>query len=158
MSRVTPERRRLTVAVKGSLRELGTQLSLLNRVVSAQVDVRDVDWDCLEILNRQGPMSPSTLARAAGLHRATMTGVLDRLERAGWVARAPDPADRRGFTVHALRERSREIFELYAGMNGAMDEICGGYSEAELKLLADFLTRVGTAGRAAAGDLANREP
>jgi DNA-binding MarR family transcriptional regulator len=155
MSPVTPGgRRRLTVAVKDSLRELSIQLSVLNRRVGGQLEVRDVDWDCLEIVNRFGPLSPSALARRAGLHPATMTGVLDRLERAGFVARDRDPADRRGLTVRALRDRAREVFQLYAGMNGAMDKICADYSEAELELLGGFLRRATEAGHAAAGDLA----
>lgn len=157
MTHVTSDerrRRRLTVGVKDSLRELSIQLSLLNRLVGAQVDLKDVDWDCLEIVNRHGPLSPTALARRAGLHPATMTGVLDRLERAGWVARDRDATDRRGVSVRALRDRSREVFQLYAGMNSAMDEICAGYTEPELELLAGFLRRTTNAGLVAAGDLA----
>jgi DNA-binding MarR family transcriptional regulator len=155
MSPVTPGgRRRLTVEVKDSLRELSIQLSVLNRRVGAQLEVREVDWDCLEIVNRFGPLSPTALARRAGLHPATMTGVLDRLERAGFVARERDPADRRGLTVRALRDRAREVYQLYAGMNGAMDKICADYSEAELELLASFLGRATEAGHTAAGELA----
>jgi DNA-binding MarR family transcriptional regulator len=146
-------RRRLTVAVKESLRDLSGQLALLNRVVGSRLDVRDVDWDCLEIINRHGPLSPTALARRAGLHPATTTGVLDRLEKAGWIVRDRDPGDRRGFTVRALRERAREVFQLYAGMNQAMDDICAGYTEAELELLAGFLGRAAGAGRTAASDL-----
>jgi len=153
MSPVTPGgRRRLTVAVKDSLRELSIQLSLLNRRVGAQLDVRDVDWDCLEIVNRHGPLSPTALARRAGLHPATMTGVLDRLERAGFVARDPDPTDRRALTVRALRDRAREVYQLYAGMNNAMDGICADYSEADLELLAGFLRRATDAGHTAASE------
>jgi len=147
-------RRRLTVAVKDSLRELSIQLSLLNRRVGAQLDVRDVDWDCLEIVNRHGPLSPTALARRAGLHPATVTGVLDRLERAGFVVRDRDPADRRAFTVRALRDRAAEVYRLYAGMNGAMDRICADYTEAELQLLASFLNRATEAGHTAASELA----
>jgi DNA-binding MarR family transcriptional regulator len=73
-------RRRLTTAIKESLRELGLQLSLLNHHVGTHVDLKDVDLDCLELINRHGPLSPSALARRAGLHPATMTGILDRLE------------------------------------------------------------------------------
>jgi DNA-binding MarR family transcriptional regulator len=155
MSSVTPgaRRRRLTVEVKESLRDLSSQLSLLNRVVGGHLEVRDTDWDCLEIVSRHGPMSPTALARRAGLHPATMTGVLDRLERAGWVARDRDPTDRRAFTVRALRDRAREVFQLYAGMNRAMDGICGDYSEAELELIASFLRRTSEAGRTATGEL-----
>jgi DNA-binding MarR family transcriptional regulator len=141
------------VAVKDSLRELSVQLSLLNRRVGAQLELKDTDWDCLEIVNRQGPLSPTVLARRAGLHPATMTGVLDRLERAGFVARDRDPSDRRAFTVRLLRDRAREVYQLYAGMNGALDRICADYSEAELELLAGFLHRASAAGHTAADEL-----
>ena len=153
MSSVTSGgRRRLTVAVKDTLRALIIQLSLLNRLIGAQLDLKDVDWDCLEIVNRHGPLSPTALARRAGLHPATMTGILDRLERGGWVARDRDPTDRRGVAVRALRDRAREVYRLYAGMNGALDRICADYTEAELELLATFLRRATDAGHAAAGE------
>jgi DNA-binding MarR family transcriptional regulator len=85
-------RRRTTTAIRESLRELSNQLSLLNHHVGAQVELRDVDLDCLELINRHGPLNPSALARRAGLHPATMTGILDRLERGGWIAVTATPA------------------------------------------------------------------
>src|SRR5437016_3800645 len=147
-------RRRLTAAIKQSLRELSIQLSLLNHQVGARVDLNDVDFDCLELVNRHGPLSPSALARRAGLHPATMTGILDRLERGGWVARDRDPSDRRAVVVRALRDRNAELFRLYAGMNSSMNEICAGYDDAELEVLADFLRRTVDAGREATEKLA----
>jgi DNA-binding MarR family transcriptional regulator len=148
-------RRRLTTSIKESLRELSVQLSLLNHHVGAHVDLKDVDLDCLELINRHGPLSPSALARRAGLHPATMTGILDRLERAGWVARERDPSDRRGVVVRTLRDRAAELFHLYAGMNTSMDELCAGYSDDQLELLADFLRRTTNAGRNATDELAS---
>jgi DNA-binding MarR family transcriptional regulator len=149
-------RRRLTNAIKESLRDLRNQLSLLNHRVGARVELKDIDLDCLELINRHGPLSPSALARRAGLHPATMTGILDRLQRGGWVTRDrdPDASDRRAVTVRVLRDRGGELFRLYAGMNSAMDRICAGYTEAELELLADFLRRTTNAGRDATDDLA----
>jgi hypothetical protein len=73
---------RSTTAIKESLRELSIQLSLLNHQIGGRLRVKDADFDCLDLINRHGPMSPSALARRAGQHPATMTGVLDRLERA----------------------------------------------------------------------------
>jgi DNA-binding MarR family transcriptional regulator len=147
-------RRRLANAIKASLRELSIQLSLLNHHVGARLEIRDVDLDCLDLVDRYGPLSPSALARRAGLHPATMTGILDRLERGGWVVRERDPADRRGVVVRPRRERGAELLQLYSGMNGAMDQILSGYGDAELELLRDFLHRTAEAGRAATDALA----
>jgi DNA-binding MarR family transcriptional regulator len=140
--------------VKDSLRELGIQLSLLNHRVSGRLDLRGVDLDCLNLIHRHGPISPSVLARRTGLHPATMTGVLDRLERNGWIERRRDPTDRRAVQVEALRDRNRELFGLLAGMNKAMEDILAQYDHAQLKLLADFLHQTTAAGQYATDDLA----
>src|SRR5437879_3824220 len=79
------KRRRLSTQIKDSLRELSIQLTLLNRQVVAHLDFNDGDLPCLDLIARHGPLSPSALARRAGLHPATVTGILDRLERGGWV-------------------------------------------------------------------------
>jgi DNA-binding MarR family transcriptional regulator len=149
-------RRRLTRAVKESLRELRNQLSLLNHQVSSKVALKDVDLDCLELIARRGPLGPSEIARSAGLHPATMTGILDRLQRGGWIVRErdPDATDRRAVAVRVVRGRGGELFRLYAGMNAAMDELCAGYTDAELELIADFLRRTTSAGRTATDELA----
>jgi DNA-binding MarR family transcriptional regulator len=147
-------RRRRTTEIKDALRELNNQLSLLNYQVGARVELKDVDLDCLDLVARHGPLSPSAIARRAGLHPATMTGILDRLERGGWVSRERDPSDRRAVLVLARRERGAELFALYSGMNNAMDRLLAGYDDAQLELLADFLRRTTDAGRAATDDLA----
>ena len=147
-------RRQLRHSIKESLRELSIQLSLLNHQVGAHLDLKDVDLDCLDLIARHGPLSPSALARRAGLHPATMTGILDRLESGGWVVRERDPSDRRAVVVRALRERNAELMRLYSGMNASMDKICAGYGDHELELLADFLRRTANAGGHATDELA----
>ena len=83
-------RRRLATEIKESLRDLSIELSLLNRQVVTRIDLKDGDLPCMELIARQGPLSPTALARRAGLHPATVTGILDRLERGGWVVRERD--------------------------------------------------------------------
>lgn len=155
MSSVTPrDRRQATVQIKDGLRDLHNELSTLNRQIGARLAIKDTDMDCIDLINRHGPISPGNLARQAGLHPATVTGVLDRLERAGWIARERDPADRRAVTVRALPDRGREIYQLFAGMNAAMDTICADYDDQQLAVIAGFLQRVTGAGTAAARALA----
>jgi DNA-binding MarR family transcriptional regulator len=148
-------RRRVTNEIKDSLRDLRGQLALLNHQVGGHLELRDVDLDCLDLISRQGPLSPGALARRAGLHPATMTGILDRLERGGWVSRDRDPGDRRAVAVRALPDRGAELFRLFAGMNTRMDKLCAGYSDDQLELLADFLRRTTDAGRDATDELAD---
>jgi DNA-binding MarR family transcriptional regulator len=150
-------RRRLAAAIGESLRELAIQLSLLNHQVGTQLDLRDVDLDCLDLVDRHGPLSPSALARHAGLHPATITGILDRLEAGGWVARERDPSDRRAVVVRVVRERVPDLLRLYAGMNRSMNEIYAGYDESELELIADFLQRTANAGRGATEQLSDTQ-
>ena len=153
------QKRRFAAAIGQSLRELAIQLSLLNHQIGAKLELRDVDIDCLDLIDREGPLTPSTLARLAGLHPATITGILDRLERGGWVTRERDPADRRAVLVRARRERLPDLLRLYGGMNRSMNRIYTEYSESELEAIADFLRRTARAGRTATDQLAAlREP
>ncbi|MFI6773168.1 MarR family transcriptional regulator [Nocardia sp. NPDC050412] len=142
--------------MREALRDLNIQLSLLNRRFGGRVEVKDVDWTCLDLINRYGPLSPTALARRAGLHPATMTGILDRLQKGGWIVRERDPesSDRRAVMLRAVRERNSELFELFSGMNNRMDKLCARYSVAELEVIADFLQRTGEVGHEAAEELA----
>lgn len=147
-------KRRTIVAVKQSLRDVNNQIALLSRRIGAHASIRDIDLDCLDWLSRHGAASPTVLAREVGVHPATMTGILDRLERGGWIGRERDPVDRRAVLVRAVPERNAEMFRLYSGMNSLMDDICDGYDEQQLVVIDAFLRQVAEAGRTATGELA----
>jgi len=122
-------------------------LAQFNRQVGVQLELKDIDLDCLDLIHKQGPISPSALARHAGLHPATLTGVLDRLERGGWIIRERASDDRRKVTLRHRPDRLGQMYGLLSGMNSAVDELCDDYSPTELALLADFLDRLSSAGR-----------
>ncbi|GLX93857.1 MarR family transcriptional regulator [Herbidospora sp. NBRC 101105] len=140
-------------SIQDALRALTAQVSLLNQQVGGRLDLRPVDRDCLYLISRHAPMTPSALAKLTGLHPATMTGVLDRLEKGGWIARERDPHDRRAVLIRPLPRRVPEIVSLYAGMTRALDEICAGYSPEERALLLDFITKVTDAATTAKNSL-----
>jgi hypothetical protein len=99
MNSVTPKRaeairrrQHSSAEIRDSLRELRIQLALLNYRVGSQLELKDVDLDCLDILDAHGPLSPTELARRAGLHPATMTeSSTDSSAVAGSCANATPP-------------------------------------------------------------------
>lgn len=146
--------RRRVVQIKDTLREVRGELTALNQGIGERAGLREADLHCLDVISRDGPLGPSDVARRVGVHPATMTGVLDRLERGGWILREPHPNDRRAVLVRAAPQRGRELAALYAGMNTAVDDICARYGDAELNVIIDFLTRVADAGRTVRHELA----
>lgn len=147
-------RRRLKSEAKRQLRDLRIELGVLGHRVGTRADLRDVDLECLDVVVRYGPLGPSALAGRVGVHAATMTGILTRLEDAGWIVRERVTTDRRAVMVRSAPDRQRDLLELYEGMNTALDAILRAYSEDELRIIVDFLQRATNAGRQSADDLA----
>jgi DNA-binding MarR family transcriptional regulator len=140
-------------ATKRGLRDLRIELSVLNHRVGNRVELRDIDFDCLDVIARHGPLAPSALARRVGVHLATMTGILDRLQSGGWITRERPSDDRRGILVRSLPNRQPELLEQLSGMNTAMDEVCDHYTDDQLKIILDFLQRTTEAGRVSSAGL-----
>jgi DNA-binding MarR family transcriptional regulator len=136
------------------MRELRIELALLNHRVGSRVQLRDLDFDCLDVISRHGPISPTALAGRVGVHLATMTGVLNRLEKGGWISRDRASDDRRAVVLASPPDRQREIFAQFDGMNSRMGQVLAGYTDGQLDTIVDFLCRAADAGRAAADELA----
>ncbi len=150
----TRDRRRRIAQAKMGLRELRIELAVLNHRVGSRIEIKDVDFDCLDIITRHGPITPSALARRMGVHLATMTGILDRLERDGWITRGRVETDRRAVLVRGVPDRQRDIFRLYGPMNKSLDEILESYSDDQIDFIVDFLSRCTAAGHGATDQLA----
>jgi DNA-binding MarR family transcriptional regulator len=132
-----------------ALRELAGGLGRLNGAVASQAQLRTDDLELLDVITRRGPITPSELAAQTGFHPATLTGVIDRLERGGWLARRRDPADRRKIVLEALPNRVADIVRLYGPMTRSVAALCSEYSPDELAVIHDFLRRTAAAGDAA---------
>jgi DNA-binding MarR family transcriptional regulator len=145
-------RRRIIAATRG-LRDLRIELAVLNHRVGTRVELRDLDLDCLDVIASSGPLTPSALAGRVGVHVATMTGILSRLETGGWITRTSVPDDRRAVLVGTTPDRQRELYGLFDGMNTRLEKICDRYSDEELDTIVDFLQRTVAAGQASSDDL-----
>jgi DNA-binding MarR family transcriptional regulator len=110
------------------------------------------------MLGRDGPMSPRDVTAATGIHPATLTGILDRLEAGGWLTRRSDPGDRRRVIVTAETGRGGEMSRRYAPMTRAITEVCSDYSVEELARIIDFLERTTNAGTLAISEIRAKTP
>jgi DNA-binding MarR family transcriptional regulator len=143
----------LTREIQGLLRDLISRLQQVNEAVGAKVDLKAGDLAILDLVARYGPMSPSAVSQATGIHPATLTGIIDRLEFAGWLARVPDPNDRRRVHLQAIRDRGSELVRLYAPMNRSLSEMCAALTPEQLSVVRDFLRDAAAAGSDAAAGL-----
>ncbi len=89
-----------------------------------------------------GPRTPAELAEAAGVTRATMTGLIDTLERDGFVKRAPDPIDRRQMSVRLTPAGERFLHEFLPGHFKSIAALLSPLSETERKTLVRLLGKI----------------
>src|SRR5262245_6591443 len=83
------------------IRRMSAQGVLLSAAVAERVGLSSSDLECLDFIVMAGgePVTAGQLAAATGLTSGAITGLVDRLERAGFVRREPDLVDRRKVRV-----------------------------------------------------------
>ncbi|MBI5423198.1 MAG: MarR family transcriptional regulator [Opitutae bacterium] len=89
-----------------------------------------------------GPRTPAELADAAGVTRATMTGLIDTLERDGYVVREPDPSDRRMLFVRLTRKAENFLTKFLPIHFRGASEVMGALTESERKTLVRLLGKI----------------
>jgi DNA-binding MarR family transcriptional regulator len=138
-----PEQRaELLGALDRAMRQVSARSVLFSHAVAERSGVNSTDMECLDLLILMGPMPAGQLAELTGLTTGAITGVIDRLERAGYARRENDPNDRRRVIVQPVREKAEgEIGRFYTSLTHAMAELYACYSDEELALVVDFATR-----------------
>ncbi len=110
-----------------------------DEALAEHLGMNPTDLRCLELLVEEPGLTPGRLATAAGLTTGAITGVLDRLERGGFVARQADPADRRRVSILAVPERVAELVASVTPLDDAIGAALAGYDEAQRTAIAGFL-------------------
>jgi DNA-binding MarR family transcriptional regulator len=105
-----------------AMRRSSSQSSLLRNVVAARIGISPNDFECLDIVNSESAVTPGHLAEATGLTTGAITGVIDRLENAGFVRRDADPTDRRRILVRPIAEHTQVIARYYQSLQ---QRLCG---------------------------------
>lgn len=89
-----------------------------------------------------GPRTPAELAEACKVTRATMTGLIDTLERDGYVKREPDPVDRRMMSVLLTSKGEKFLTEFLPGHFKVINALMSPLSETERKTLVHLLGKI----------------
>jgi DNA-binding MarR family transcriptional regulator len=125
-----------------SLRRVNLQGSFFGQTVAIRFGLSESDVETLEALIEMGASTAGRLADLTGLTSGAVTRVIDRLEQSGYVRRVPDPADRRRVIVEVVPEKVAAIQSTLDRVGRASAEEIGRYSDAQLSLIADFLTKM----------------
>ncbi|MEU1425278.1 MarR family transcriptional regulator [Kitasatospora sp. NPDC005751] len=110
------------------------------------------DLYALNILQLTGPMTPGELGTRTGLTTGPTTRLIDRLEQAGYVRRAPDPGDRRKVIVEPVGKPA-DLDRVMAPARQRIGELLRGYSPEQLEVLFDYFARATNAYQEAAKQL-----
>jgi hypothetical protein len=84
-----------------------------HEAIADRLGINPTDLRCLGLATLEPGLTPTRLAELAGLTTGAITGVLDRLERAGFVRREADPDDRRRLRVQLVSGRLSEVGDYY---------------------------------------------
>ncbi len=141
MSSHPSDRAARLAAVLREVRRMTAQSVLISQAVSERFGLSSSDLECLDLALLSGGATAGEFARATGLTTGAITGVIDRLERAGYVRREKDPSDRRKVVVRARSGMTRRIAPLYDSLQREMSALWSRYGDGELDLILDFLTR-----------------
>lgn len=139
--RDTHRRQIETLAVE--LRRLGGGLLLHHQSEAAKLGLNPTDAKAVSLLGETGPVPAGRLAELLSLTTGAVTGVLDRLEEAGLVRRESDTQDRRRVLV-VPSEKGVSVAEgerIFGPLAGPFSALVRSYSEKELDVILDFVTR-----------------
>lgn len=125
--------------------QLGRQLSqatvLYHEQIAEHVGLSATDHKCLDLaVQAERPLTAGQIAELSGLSTGAVTGVIDRLERAGFVRRVRDPHDRRKVLVEVSRGSLARYGNAYDGLSSALDSALTGYTADELDAIERFVT------------------
>jgi DNA-binding MarR family transcriptional regulator len=139
----TPERAALAMAFVAAIRKTSSLMQLMSQAAADRIGINATDLNCLNILSFSGQLTAGELAKATGLTTASITGVIDRLEEAGFVHRERDASDRRRVVVHLDTARAlATIAPVFGPMLGAWQRMTDQYTDDQLGLIVAFYDQV----------------
>jgi DNA-binding MarR family transcriptional regulator len=141
MPKSPSKRDALLAAIEAQLPAVSDRAVVFHHAVAESVGLAASDVKCLRIAGGEKDVTPGRLAELTGLTTGAVTGVVDRLEKAGFVRREHDPADRRRVLIRVLPDRMGELYAIFQPLAKSSRTLLETYDDRELAVILDFITR-----------------
>lgn len=140
----TPPSRRaeLIAAIEDAVRDNGARGQLLHQAIAERFGLNPTDMKCVDLARSEPRLTAGRLAEITGMSTSATTAVLDRMEKAGFIERVRDPADRRRVIVVSTGRREQELAAAFAPLKDVMTAVLESYDDDQLALIAQFTQRV----------------
>ncbi|MFD9793878.1 MarR family winged helix-turn-helix transcriptional regulator [Streptomyces sp. NPDC059070] len=135
-------RARLMADLGAASRRYMASYALFNQALADRLRLHPTDLQCLNLLSLEpDPVTTGRIAELTGLTTGSATRLVDRLEKAGYVTRRRDTADRRKVLVEPVPERMAEFGAVWGKLNGAWFAMFDAYDDTEIELLVAHMRR-----------------
>ena len=120
---------------------MATAVITFHETLARKAGMSAAETRCLGVLGRMGVATPGQLAQETGLTTGAITGIVDRLEKAGYAQREPNPDDRRSLLIRpANQDKVNQILgPIYESLRTAMTEMASHYTPEQLEVIARYL-------------------
>jgi len=135
------QRAELLDSLNREMRQASGLGTMFSQAVANRVGLSPSDLECLDLITIAGRVTAGDLSRATGLTTGAVTGVIDRLERAGFARRERDPEDRRRVYVRAEPAADAAAAPYYHSLASAAEKLLAPYSDTEISFLLDYFRK-----------------
>lgn len=134
-------RHHLVEALHHACRRNATASIMFHSALGAKLGLAATDMRTMDVLDRLGPLTAGEIAKHTGLAPASVTDLVDRLEKRRFVRRVRDRNDRRRVIIELDPRRAAKLGPMYDSLGRAANKLFAHYSTHEIAILIDFLTR-----------------
>lgn len=121
-------------------RELSGKTILFHAAIAEKLGLSVTDHKALDLIYKAGSMTAGHLAELTGLTTGAVTGIVDRLEEAGFAKRTRASHDRRQVIIEPIPEQAQKIHQLFESLGQTMTTLTEQYSDQELSIIHSYLT------------------
>jgi len=123
-----------------SVQRSGTLTVIHTNAIADKIGLSATEFEAVDIITNNQPVSAGQLATFCGLTTGAVTGLVDRLERAGFVRRKSDPEDRRRVLLEHVQvpQIESKVRQLYQPIAIAYESLLSKYTPEQLEFLLEY--------------------